>query len=285
MVLHDLMEYSARPGTSRPPREPTRCPRSPRRHLGAQRLDASGARVKVTTAVRTPSASPAARSRSTPPPGTRTPTPRSSHAPTRHRSGPASPTPPPACSNSPSRSAERPARSPPWPGASSAFWRTDFDHTTAFAYHTLHEVMDIAQNFGVPYDITKPTAGQPDVMLATLRTNLDQLHTSLQTSGTQLTARIQGMQLLQNDTTRMWTDAEDRALSTAADIVAELAQVAQAVAALRARVASNPPAATSPSSSRTSKRAWTKPRPTQGPRRPIRRRMPDQPMTQAEYQP
>ncbi|ATL32587.1 DUF4157 domain-containing protein [Streptomyces formicae] len=34
-----------------------------------------------------------------------------------------------------------------------AFWRTDFDHTTEFAYHTLHEVMDIAQNFGVHYDM------------------------------------------------------------------------------------------------------------------------------------
>ncbi|AXG76942.1 DUF4157 domain-containing protein [Streptomyces paludis] len=37
-----------------------------------------------------------------------------------------------------------------------AFWRTDFDHTTTFAYHTLHEVMDIAHNFGVHYNITRP---------------------------------------------------------------------------------------------------------------------------------
>lgn len=34
-----------------------------------------------------------------------------------------------------------------------AFWRTDFDHTTEFAYHTLHEVMDIAQNFDIPYNV------------------------------------------------------------------------------------------------------------------------------------
>ncbi|MEV0052407.1 hypothetical protein AB0H34_18110 [Saccharopolyspora shandongensis] len=32
-----------------------------------------------------------------------------------------------------------------------AFWRLDYDHSFELAYHTLHEVMDIAQNFGVPY--------------------------------------------------------------------------------------------------------------------------------------
>ncbi|GAA0228496.1 DUF4157 domain-containing protein [Cryptosporangium japonicum] len=33
-----------------------------------------------------------------------------------------------------------------------AFWRIDYDHTMDLAYHTLHETMDIAKNFGVPYD-------------------------------------------------------------------------------------------------------------------------------------
>jgi hypothetical protein len=33
-----------------------------------------------------------------------------------------------------------------------AFWRLDYDHTAAQAPHTLHEVMDIARNFGVPYN-------------------------------------------------------------------------------------------------------------------------------------
>ncbi|MGW5641395.1 hypothetical protein ACWEV3_04010 [Saccharopolyspora sp. NPDC003752] len=33
-----------------------------------------------------------------------------------------------------------------------AFWRLDYDHSFELAYHTLHEVMDIAQNFGVPYN-------------------------------------------------------------------------------------------------------------------------------------
>lgn len=40
-----------------------------------------------------------------------------------------------------------------------AFWRLDFDHTTQLGYHTLHEVMDIAQNFGVPYNMLHREAG------------------------------------------------------------------------------------------------------------------------------
>jgi len=34
-----------------------------------------------------------------------------------------------------------------------AFWRLDYNHTSDFAYHTLHEVMDMAKNFGVQYKI------------------------------------------------------------------------------------------------------------------------------------
>jgi hypothetical protein len=37
-----------------------------------------------------------------------------------------------------------------------AFWRLDYDHTVAQAPHTRHEVMDIALNFGVPYDPLDP---------------------------------------------------------------------------------------------------------------------------------
>lgn len=34
-----------------------------------------------------------------------------------------------------------------------AFWRLDYDHTVKWGYHTLHEVLDIASNFGVPYNM------------------------------------------------------------------------------------------------------------------------------------
>jgi len=39
-----------------------------------------------------------------------------------------------------------------------AFWRLHFDHTTPLAYHTLHETMDTAQNFGVPYSLSNREA-------------------------------------------------------------------------------------------------------------------------------
>jgi hypothetical protein len=39
-----------------------------------------------------------------------------------------------------------------------AFWRLDYDHTTQLAYHTLHEVLDIAQNFGISYTVNDQTA-------------------------------------------------------------------------------------------------------------------------------
>lgn len=41
-----------------------------------------------------------------------------------------------------------------------SFWRIHYDHTTQFAYHTLHEVMDIAQNFGLDYSVNSPYAGR-----------------------------------------------------------------------------------------------------------------------------
>jgi len=40
-----------------------------------------------------------------------------------------------------------------------AFWRIDYDHTVALAAHTLHEVLDIAANFGVPYNMKVPQRG------------------------------------------------------------------------------------------------------------------------------
>ncbi|MGW3635974.1 hypothetical protein ACWD7F_38770 [Streptomyces sp. NPDC005122] len=39
-----------------------------------------------------------------------------------------------------------------------AFWRLHYDHTTKLAYHTLHEVLDIAQNFGLAYTVNDQTA-------------------------------------------------------------------------------------------------------------------------------
>ncbi|THA30929.1 DUF4157 domain-containing protein [Streptomyces sp. A1547] len=54
-----------------------------------------------------------------------------------------------------------------------AFWRLDYDHTVTLGYHTLHEVLDIANNFGVPYNLLQPEQGlrgyQPGSLLHNLR--------------------------------------------------------------------------------------------------------------------
>jgi len=48
-----------------------------------------------------------------------------------------------------------------------AFWRKDYDHRVELAYHTLHEVMDIASNFGVKYSLTNPQRELPGEHLST----------------------------------------------------------------------------------------------------------------------
>lgn len=42
-----------------------------------------------------------------------------------------------------------------------AFWRREYDHTS-IAYHTLHEVMDVAHHFGVPYHPLDPFSSLSD---------------------------------------------------------------------------------------------------------------------------
>ncbi|MFF0683809.1 hypothetical protein ACFYVW_35225 [Streptomyces tendae] len=44
-----------------------------------------------------------------------------------------------------------------------AFWRLHYDHREKLAYHTLHETLDVASNFGVTYSLTDRAAGLADV--------------------------------------------------------------------------------------------------------------------------
>ncbi|MFE9404167.1 DUF4157 domain-containing protein [Streptomyces sp. NPDC006530] len=125
-----------------------------------------------------------------------------------------------------------------------AFWRLDFDHTTALAYHTLHEVMDIAQNFGVPYDIKNQYAGQADVTMTALTDSLSALGATVGRHRQQLELSVQGLRNLQNDDTQMVTDELElkyaNALNAAAGIQNDMANLAHDIAGLLTRVASNP---------------------------------------------
>jgi hypothetical protein len=49
-----------------------------------------------------------------------------------------------------------------------AFWRVNYDHTSRLAYHTLHETLDMASNFGVPYNMLDRGAGLADYRSGTL---------------------------------------------------------------------------------------------------------------------
>ncbi|SEG90513.1 TcdA/TcdB catalytic glycosyltransferase domain-containing protein [Actinacidiphila yanglinensis] len=56
-----------------------------------------------------------------------------------------------------------------------SFWRLHYDHREELAAHTLHETLDIAQNFGVPYSLHHQAAGLPqvtvDALVAEVRTD------------------------------------------------------------------------------------------------------------------
>ncbi|MEU9100858.1 DUF4157 domain-containing protein [Streptomyces sp. NPDC048361] len=95
-----------------------------------------------------------------------------------------------------------------------SFWRLDFDHTTAFAYHTLHEVMDIAQNFGVPYDIQDPYAGLGTLGDRDLNGSLLTLAARLTEAQANVDQGVAAFEQLRQDPARttMQTDQEDAAL-------------------------------------------------------------------------
>ncbi|WUM74406.1 DUF4157 domain-containing protein [Streptomyces sp. NBC_00328] len=121
-----------------------------------------------------------------------------------------------------------------------AFWRLDFDHTTPFAYHTLHEVMDIAQNFGVPYKITDQYAGREDLKVTKL---VDQLHVLQgQVSGglQQVQHGIGLLKQAEKSDTGMWTDEHERVAEVAERIAGDLHRIAQQLADLAGFLANQP---------------------------------------------
>jgi len=67
-----------------------------------------------------------------------------------------------------------------------ALWRIDYDHTTDLAAHTLHEVLDIASNFGLAYNMKVPQQGSnmyPQVVAKRAKRTNDKLRSQLQPLG------------------------------------------------------------------------------------------------------
>lgn len=79
-----------------------------------------------------------------------------------------------------------------------SFWRIDYDHTADLAAHTLHEVLDIASNFEVPYNAKVPQAGSsryPQVMKARMgqaNDKFEQQRTPLKNAVEQLEKDVDG---------------------------------------------------------------------------------------------
>ncbi|MEU6403637.1 DUF4157 domain-containing protein [Streptomyces sp. NPDC046985] len=94
-----------------------------------------------------------------------------------------------------------------------AFWRIDFDHTTTFAYHTLHEVMDIAQNFGVKYNIDNPYHSYSKLNVSHIIGKLTGLWNQVSGLHGQADHYARGMDRARRDRSRMWTDRDDRLLA------------------------------------------------------------------------
>ncbi|MEU4805688.1 DUF4157 domain-containing protein [Actinosynnema sp. NPDC023587] len=112
-----------------------------------------------------------------------------------------------------------------------SFWRVDFDHTTKFAYHTLHEVMDIAQNFGVPYHVDDQTKSLPMIevdrivkeMPAKLDAVRDTTRQVYEDSGQQVEELKKSPQLTSRD--REVRKAAERFLETAKEVRSELREI------------------------------------------------------------
>ncbi|GAB3467675.1 eCIS core domain-containing protein [Actinophytocola sediminis] len=112
-----------------------------------------------------------------------------------------------------------------------SFWRVNFDHTTEFAYHTLHEIMDIGQNFQVPYDIDNPYASLSMVDVDTITDRLRQVRDSTNGVYDDALAQVEEM----SDAREEHRDRRVRQtlrdfLDTARDTVAELREMREDIA-------------------------------------------------------
>ncbi|MGW1840119.1 eCIS core domain-containing protein [Streptomyces sp. NPDC002067] len=99
-----------------------------------------------------------------------------------------------------------------------AFWRTDFDHTTDFAYHTLHEVMDIAQNFGLSYNINKPYGSYRKVDTTRVGAKVDTLLSNVSDIRSQAKDLVRGMKDAKLNNPRRWGRREEELLGVFIDI-------------------------------------------------------------------
>lgn len=73
--------------------------------------------------------------------------------------------------------------------------------------------MDIAQNFGVPYNIDDPYGSYSQLDLKHVGDKMTRLHSGVAELRAQADYNAQGMESLKHDRRRMWTDRDDELLN------------------------------------------------------------------------
>ncbi|MFC8565807.1 hypothetical protein ACFUIW_08580 [Streptomyces sp. NPDC057245] len=106
-----------------------------------------------------------------------------------------------------------------------SFWRINFDHTTEFAYHTLHEVMDIAQNFGVPYDVDDQYASLGLPKVQRIADKLVGVRNSTDAAYEDVRSQIRAMERQMSRPNRMTLDHEEHFLRVAYGVQDELEDI------------------------------------------------------------
>ncbi|WHM40801.1 DUF4157 domain-containing protein [Streptomyces sp. BPTC-684] len=114
-----------------------------------------------------------------------------------------------------------------------AFWRLDYDHTSRLAYHPLHEVMDIAQNFGIPYNLLDR---EKDLQRHAPGTVKRELLSSIDSVTSMLEEATQEMDACISEVTKRLQEDEKLRFADSDHVLASLRELAARIEKVRAEV-------------------------------------------------
>ncbi|MBW4718650.1 eCIS core domain-containing protein [Saccharothrix obliqua] len=112
-----------------------------------------------------------------------------------------------------------------------SFWRVDFDHTTEYAYHTLHEVMDISQNFGLDYHVDDQYASLSLVDVKKITGKLEEVRNTTRAVHEDARQQVEELKtaLRGKSRNREVREAQKRFLDIAQDVADELGDIRRAL--------------------------------------------------------
>ncbi|WP_399936785.1 hypothetical protein ACGH52_00920 [Streptomyces sp. BBFR25] len=116
-----------------------------------------------------------------------------------------------------------------------AFWRLHYDHREKLAYHTLHETLDVASNFGVTYSLTDRAAGLADVSVEAALAEMETKAAELAMLAAQV-GRVGGI-LSGRETPERVAQALDELVPAVRTMSTSAAEIERGVRSLRSRAA------------------------------------------------